>query len=151
MHAPETMRPRPIGTRGARPNLLLAGDLLSPSSPYTPITPSSTVAFGFGAFKRTNSDTKDDKAGDNYTINDDFRLSAPPTPTFVSSGTGVIVKLSDGTLAVKTLRKTLKIAENNDAGDLKQKGKEQADLAEGDTVSFETDGQKAISVKKLDN
>lgn len=147
MRAPETLRPAPIGTAGARNNLLLARDLLSPSSPYSPITPSSTVAFGFKTFKRTSSDTKGAQTRDTDIANDGFKLSAPPTPTSISSGAGVLVKLSDGSLAVKTLRKTLRIAEDTDK-DVNQKGKASDTLAEGDAVTFDTDGSKAHSVKK---
>jgi hypothetical protein len=141
------MRPAPIGTAAARANLLLARDLLSPSSPYSPITPSSTVAFGFNTFKRTTSETKEARAGDNS--DDGFVLSAPPTPTSTSAGVGVIVKMSGGQLAVKTFRKTLRIVEDEQTvKDTKEKGKADVELAEGDSVEYKTDGQKAFSVKR---
>ena len=141
------MRPSPIGTAAPRKNLLLAADLLSPSSPYSPITPSSTVAFGFNSFKRVNSETKD--GGGRSTTEEEFKLSAPPTPTSASAEFGLVVKLSDGTFAVKTLRKTLRIVEEvKQDTDAKEKGKASVELAEGDEVTYKADGQKAFSVRK---
>ena len=121
--------PRPTSINIVSRNLLQS-DLLTPASPYTPVTPSSGTALGI----IKNPDTP-------------FVLSAPPTPTFSSSGTGVLVKMSDGQMAVRTFRKTLRIEEGKDAKekDAKEKGIE---LVEGTEVDFKTDGVKAFEIRK---
>jgi len=88
----------------------------------------------------------------NKDIHTPFDLSAPPTPTFGSSGSGVLVRMSDGNLAVRTVRKTLRIDETKGDGSRegsvaegKEKGQE---LAEGIEVEFKTDGTKAFDVKR---
>ena len=91
------------------------------------MTPSSSTALNF-------SNSKDPDTP--------FVLSAPPTPTFASSGSGVLVKMSDGKMAIRTVRKTLRIDENKDS---KEKGME---LVEGTEVEFQTDGVKAYNIEK---
>lgn len=106
---------------------MLQHDLLTPASP---VTPSSSTAMTLN--------TKD--------YNTPFDLSAPPTPTFGSSGSGVLVRMSDGNLAVRTVRKTLRIDESKGGSDeSKDKGQE---LVEGTEVDFKTDGTKAFEVKR---
>lgn len=105
---------------------MLQNDLLTPASP---VTPSSSTAMTL-----------------NKDLNTPFDLSAPPTPTFGSSGSGVLVRMSDGKLAVRTVRKTLRIDEAKDSMvEGKDKGQE---LVEGTEVDFKTDGTKAFDVKR---
>lgn len=121
MRAPDT-RPKPLE---ALSKALLAPDLLTPATPLTPeaVTPSSSTALGKWHVE----------------------LSEPPTPTSSSFGVGMIVKLSDGELAVRSARKTLRIDHKEEQED--SKGKDQ-ELSEGDEVEFRTDGCKAFNVRK---
>lgn len=128
MRAPES-RPKPIDINSRQ---LLARDLLTPASPYTPVTPSSSTAFGI--------------------LNREVRLSAPPTPTSSSFGIGVLVRLSDGTLAVRTIRKTLRIeTTSKDKDNAKDDKEKYQELVEGEEVDFRTDGCKAFDVKRRAN
>lgn len=105
--------------------MLLAPDLLTPATPLTPdaVTPSSSTAF-----------TKHD-----------IQLSEPPTPTTSTFGTGILVRLSDGELAVRAVRKILRIDEKERDQEGKGKGQE---LTEGEEVEYRTDGCKAFDVRR---
>lgn len=143
-----TLRPNPISVPSAATRRLLGNDLLTPYTPYTPVTPSSSTAMSPSAGTPI--------------------LSAPPTPTASSTGRGVVVRMSDGRLAIRTVRKILRIEEKDerttkeikerearvgsgtDAVDEKKPAKQaDADLQEGDEVDFRTDGSKAFDVKKV--
>ena len=138
---------------------LLVRDLLSPATPYSPITPSSSTAFAL-----YRSSPKDDSNGPSA----EFKLSAPPTPVALSSpataagsdshqasssnvtaGTGMVVKLSDGRLAVKTTSKLLRIANDGDDGQQNKYGAGGKPLVEGEEVSFSSDGSRAFRVERV--
>lgn len=116
-------KPKPIDSLSSA---LLAPDLLTPATPLTPevVTPSSSTAFSKW----------------------DVQLSEPPTPTSSSFGTGILVRLSDGELAVRSIRKILRIENNKEKAD-DVKGKVQ-ELSEGEEVEFRTDGCKAFDVRR---
>lgn len=115
-------RPKPLE---ALSRVLLAPDLLTPATPLTPeaVTPSSSTALKEW----------------------DVQLSEPPTPTSSTFGTGILVRLSDGELAVRALRKILRIDNKEKAEDVKGKGQE---LTEGEEVEYRTDGCKAFDVRR---
>lgn len=115
-------RPKPLE---ALSRVLLAPDLLTPATPLTPeaVTPSSSTALKEW----------------------DVQLSEPPTPTSSTFGTGILVRLSDGELAVRALRKILRIDNKEKAEDVKGKAQE---LTEGEEVEYRTDGCKAFDVRR---
>ena len=118
-------KPKPLDSIS---KALLAPDLLTPATLLTPeaVTPSSSTALS------------------KY----DVQLSEPPTPTSSSFGTGILVRLSDGELAVRSIRKILRIDNKDKAADAKGKVQE---LCEGEEVEFRTDGCKAFDVRRLAN
>jgi hypothetical protein len=118
-------KPKPLDSLS---RALLASDLLTPATPLTPeaVTPSSSTAFS------------------KY----DVQLSEPPTPTSSTFGTGILVRLSDGELAIRSIRKILRIDDKDKAEDVKGKVQE---LCEGEEVEFRTDGCKAFDVRRRAN
>jgi len=108
---------------GSLPHAMLAQDLLTPASPSTPVTPSSSTALNSKA---------------------QVELLDPPTPTSSTFGVGVLVEIHAGELGVKTCRKVLRI--ESEAADAKGKGQE---LLAGEEVEFRTDGTKAFDVRRL--
>lgn len=145
---------------------LLARDLLSPSTPFSPVTPSSSTAFSHyhrSSPKDGNFDGDDRDEG--------FRLSNPPTPTITTNagrgcndgsnsgttttttttGLGVLVRLSDGKLAVKSVRKVLRMVvekDNNGGGDDVTTDARSSKMTEGEQVEYKTrDGYRAFQVR----
>lgn len=115
-------RPKPIDSLS---RAILAPDLLTPATPLTPevVTPSSSTALNKW----------------------EVQLSEPPTPTSSTFGTGILVRLSDGELAIRSVRKILRIDSKDKTEDAKGKTQE---LTEGEEVEFRTDGCKAFDVRK---
>lgn len=74
-----------------------------------------------------------------------IQLSEPPTPTSSTFGTGILVRLSDGELAVRAVRKILRIDDKEAKTEGKGKGQE---LSEGEEVEYRTDGCKAFDVRR---
>lgn len=64
------------------------------------------------------------------------------------SGTGVLVRLSDSQLAVRTTRKTLRIESYLTKQSLVGALGGEAQLVEGEEVDFRTDGSKAYDVHR---
>jgi hypothetical protein len=120
LHSKKSLRVQ-LGV-GSLPDAMLAQDLLTPASPFTPVTPSSSTALNKGQVEMSN----------------------PPTPTSSTFGVGVLVEIHAGELGVKTCRKILRIEKQ--ATDPKGKGQE---LLAGEEVEFRTDGSKAFDVRRL--
>ena len=60
----------------------------------------------------------------------------------------MIVKLSDGRLAVKTTGKLLRIASDDEGGSQGKHASEGKPLAEGEEVTFRSDGTRAFRVER---
>ena len=73
-------------------------------------------------------------------------LSPAPSPVSSTTGAGVLVRMTDGKLAIRTIRKTLRISAQ-EGGDADHKQK-QPELAEGDEVIYKTDGSRAFEIKR---
>ena len=99
---------------------LLQQDLLTPASPLTPLT---------SLMEGINSP-----------------MDAMPTgQAAFSTGNGVIVQMSDGSLAVRAASKTLRIVTVGEPGEII----EEEPFAVGDAVTYRTDGSRAYEIARI--